>query len=96
MLVQGRLVIVDAPCSGVQMAWMAWFCACAVAALAGCAIGVFLRRLPWVGAIVLAGQRAAQQPAGRARSAPAGFSRFDARRHRADRAGAGVLRRGGR
>ena len=28
MLVDGRLVIVDAPCSGVQMVWMAWFCAC--------------------------------------------------------------------
>ncbi len=55
MLVEGRLVIVDAPCSGVQMAWMAWFCACAVAALAGRRDAAFLKRLPWVGAIVLAG-----------------------------------------
>ena len=55
MLVRGQLVIVDAPCSGVQMAWMAWFCACAVAALVALRDGVFLRRLPWIGAIVLAG-----------------------------------------
>ncbi len=55
MLVEGRLVIVDAPCSGVQMAWMAWFCACATAALAGRRDAEFLKRLPWVGAIVLAG-----------------------------------------
>ena len=55
MLVRGQLVIVDAPCSGVQMAWMAWFCACAVAALVALRDGAFLRRLPWVGAIVLIG-----------------------------------------
>lgn len=55
MLVQGRLVIVDAPCSGVQMAWMAWFCACAVAALVHLRDGDFIRRLPWIGVIVLAG-----------------------------------------
>jgi exosortase/archaeosortase family protein len=55
MLVQGRLVIVDAPCSGVQMAWMAWFCACAVAALVQLRDGDFVRRLPWIGVIVLAG-----------------------------------------
>ena len=55
MRVQGQLVIVDAPCSGVQMAWMAWFCACAVAGLLALRDGVFLRRLPWIGAIVLAG-----------------------------------------
>jgi exosortase/archaeosortase family protein len=55
MLVRGQLVIVDAPCSGVQMAWMAWFCACAVAALAARRDGDFLRRLPGVGVIVLIG-----------------------------------------
>lgn len=55
MWVRGQLVIVDAPCSGVQMAWMAWFCACAVAALVGLRDGDFLRRLPVVGVIVLAG-----------------------------------------
>ncbi len=55
MLVRGQLVIVDAPCSGVQMAWMAWFCACAVAALVALRDGTFLRRLPAVGGIVLIG-----------------------------------------
>jgi len=33
MQVDGRLIMVDAPCSGVQMVWLAYFCACAVAAL---------------------------------------------------------------
>ncbi len=55
MLVRGQLVIVDAPCSGVQMAWMAWFCACAVSALVALRDAAFLRRLPAVGAIVLIG-----------------------------------------
>ena len=55
MQVQGRLVIVDAPCSGVQMVWMAYFCACAVAAFSATSGRVFLRRLPWVGAAVLCG-----------------------------------------
>jgi len=55
MLVDGRLVIVDAPCSGVQMVWMAWFCACAVASWRGLPDRVFAKRLAFVGAIVLAG-----------------------------------------
>jgi exosortase/archaeosortase family protein len=55
MWVEGRLVIVDAPCSGVQMVWMAYFCACAVAAFSGLRDGALLRRLPMVGALVLAG-----------------------------------------
>ena len=55
MLVNGRLIIVDAPCSGVQMVWMAYFCACAAALWAQQPNGVFLRRLAGVGAIVLAG-----------------------------------------
>lgn len=55
MLVQGRLVIVDAPCSGVQMAWLAYFCACSVACWAGLRDRVFLTRLALVGAIVLLG-----------------------------------------
>jgi exosortase/archaeosortase family protein len=54
MLMQGRLVIVDAPCSGVQMAWMAYFCGCTAAALRGLHDGAFLRRLPFVGVLVLA------------------------------------------
>lgn len=55
MQVAGRLIIVDAPCSGVQMLWMAYFCACAVAAFGGLRDRRFIRRLPWVGLIVLAG-----------------------------------------
>ncbi len=55
MTVNHQLVIVDAPCSGVQLAWMAYFAACAVAAVMGVSDRVFWRRLPWVGVLVLAG-----------------------------------------
>jgi exosortase/archaeosortase family protein len=55
MTVNGQLVIVDAPCSGVQMAWLAYFCACTVAAIGDVRGGRFLTRLPWVGLLVLAG-----------------------------------------
>jgi len=55
MLVNGQLVIVDAPCSGVQMAWFAYFAACACAAGAGLHDRAFVRRAPWVGLLVLAG-----------------------------------------
>ena len=55
MVVDGRLVIVDAPCSGVQMVWMAWFCACAVACWRGLPDRTFAKRLAFVGTIVLAG-----------------------------------------
>lgn len=55
MTVAGRLVIVDAPCSGVQMAWLAYFAACTVAAFTALPERRFLRRLPLVGLAVLAG-----------------------------------------
>lgn len=55
MEVSGQLVIVDAPCSGVQMVWMAYFCACTMAALHGLGDRALLARLPYVGAIVLMG-----------------------------------------
>ena len=55
MTVNGRLVIVDAPCSGVQMAWLAYFAACAVAAFTGLHDGRFVRRLPLVGLWALTG-----------------------------------------
>ena len=55
MTVRGQLVIVDAPCSGVQMVWMAYFCACAFAALSSLRDGAFLRRLPFIGVLVLVG-----------------------------------------
>lgn len=55
MTVAGRLVIVDAPCSGVQMAWLAYFAACAVAAFAPLRDRTLVHRLPLVGLLVLAG-----------------------------------------
>lgn len=55
MLVNGQLVIVDAPCSGVQMAWLAYFTACAAAAIGGLSDRRFIRRAPLVGALVLGG-----------------------------------------
>ena len=55
LLVDGRLVIVDAPCSGVQMAWLGYFCACVVALWARYGDRRFLARLPAVGLLVLAG-----------------------------------------
>ena len=53
--VGGHLVIVDAPCSGVQMAWAGYFCACAVALARGLGDRAVALRLPLVGALVLAG-----------------------------------------
>jgi exosortase/archaeosortase family protein len=55
LLVDGRLVIVDAPCSGVQMVWLGYFTACAVALWARRSDRTFLRRLAAVGLLVLAG-----------------------------------------
>ena len=53
--VNGVLVIVDAPCSGVQMAWAGYFTACAGALWAGRSDRAFALRLPLVGAAVLVG-----------------------------------------
>jgi len=53
LVVDGRLVIVDAPCSGVQMAWCGYFVACVVALWVGRGNRGFLTRLPWVGLVVL-------------------------------------------
>lgn len=55
MTVDGRLVVVDAPCSGVQMVWMAYFCACTVAWWARLPDRVFARRVAGVGLVVMAG-----------------------------------------
>ena len=55
LLVDGRLVIVDAPCSGVQMAWFGYFTACATALWAGRTSREMLLRLPVVSAVVLTG-----------------------------------------
>jgi exosortase/archaeosortase family protein len=53
--VDGQLVLVDAACSGVQLVWLGYFTACAAALLGGCGNPHFLRRLPAVGALILAG-----------------------------------------
>lgn len=55
LLVDGQLIIVDAPCSGVQMAWLGYFTACVSALYLGRSSRSFLTRLPAVGALVLAG-----------------------------------------
>lgn len=55
LTIDGRLVIVDAPCSGVQMVWLGYFTACAVALWAGRSDRGFVRRLPMVGLFVLGG-----------------------------------------
>ncbi|HEU4458242.1 MAG TPA: exosortase Q [Methylibium sp.] len=55
MTVDGRLVIVDAPCSGVQLAWCAYFCACVAGWWSARGDAIWLRRLPLVGVFVLAG-----------------------------------------
>lgn len=53
--VNGRLVMVDAPCAGVHMGWAAYFAACAAAAWLRMPDRAFVRRLPLVGVFVLAG-----------------------------------------
>jgi exosortase/archaeosortase family protein len=55
LLVGGRMVIVDAPCSGVQMVWLGYFTACAVALWAQRTDRQFATRLPVVGLLVLLG-----------------------------------------
>lgn len=55
MMVGGQLVVVDAPCSGVQLAWMGYFAACTVAAFTHLGDKALLHRLPLVGAVVLTG-----------------------------------------
>jgi exosortase/archaeosortase family protein len=55
MTVNSQLIVVDAPCSGVQMAWLAYFAACSVALFTRQRDGAFLRRLPLVSLLVLAG-----------------------------------------
>ncbi|MBB4861816.1 exosortase/archaeosortase family protein [Pseudomonas nitritireducens] len=55
LLVDGQWVMVDAPCSGIQMAWVGYFSACALAAWQRLPDRLLLRRLPLVGALVLGG-----------------------------------------
>lgn len=53
--VNGQLVMVDAPCSGVQMAWVAYFVAFATAAWLRLEDRLLLRRIPLLGVLVLLG-----------------------------------------
>jgi exosortase/archaeosortase family protein len=53
--VDGQLIIVDAPCSGVQMLWLAYFTACVVALYCGRRDAAFLARLPVISLLVLGG-----------------------------------------
>ena len=55
LVVDGQLIIVDAPCSGVQMVWLGYFTACVVALVVGRTNRSFLLRLPMVSALVLVG-----------------------------------------
>lgn len=55
LLMDGRWVMVDAPCSGIQMAWVGYFSACALAAWLRLPDRLLLRRLPAVGLLVLGG-----------------------------------------
>lgn len=55
LLVDGQWVMVDAPCSGIQMAWVGYFTACALAAWLRLPDHLLLRRLPLVGLLVLGG-----------------------------------------
>ncbi|MGJ7581899.1 exosortase Q [Variovorax sp. RHLX14] len=55
LVVDGLQVIVDAPCSGVQMVWLGYFTACVVALWVRRVDRSFVARLPVVGLSVLAG-----------------------------------------
>ena len=55
LLVNAQLVMVDAPCSGIQMGWVAYFTACITASWLHLPDRRFLRRMAGVGLIVLAG-----------------------------------------
>jgi exosortase/archaeosortase family protein len=55
LVVDGQLIMVDAPCSGVKMAWLGYFTACAVALATGRNNPTFLLRLPVVSVLVLLG-----------------------------------------
>lgn len=55
LVIDGLQVIVDAPCSGVQMVWLGYFTACVVALGVHRGDRSFIARLPVVGLSVLAG-----------------------------------------
>jgi len=53
--VAGHLVMVDAPCSGIHMAWAAYFTACVAGTWLRLPDRIFLRRLPWLSLLIIAG-----------------------------------------
>lgn len=55
LLVNSKLIMVDAPCSGVQMAWLGYFTACTIALWTQLNNRHFLLRLPFVGMLILLG-----------------------------------------
>ena len=55
LIVNNRQIIVDAPCSGVQMAWLGYFTACTVALWTRLHNARFILRLPLAGLIILLG-----------------------------------------
>jgi exosortase/archaeosortase family protein len=55
LLIDGREVLVDAPCSGVQLAWLGYCAACACALWQRLPDRRFVARLPLVGLLVLLG-----------------------------------------
>ncbi len=75
MTVNGQLVIVDAPCSGIQMAWLAYFAACTTAAFVGLQGQRFLHRLPLVGLLALTGNVIRNSLLVALEAQPAGLSR---------------------
>ena len=55
LVVDGHRVVVNAPCSGIQMVWLGYFTACVVVLACGAGNRRFLTRLPAVGLLVLCG-----------------------------------------
>ena len=55
LLVDHQLIMVDAPCSGVQMGWVAYFTATLAALWTGLSDKRFACRLPFIGSIVIIG-----------------------------------------
>lgn len=55
LLIDGHRVLLDAPCSGMQLAWLGLFTACAAALAARRTGRAFLMHLPMVGVLLLLG-----------------------------------------
>lgn len=55
LLVNNKMIIVDAPCSGVQMVWLGYFTAFTIALWQRLTDKQLLMRLPFIGAIILIG-----------------------------------------